>query len=245
MMKRYRVLALVCLAALLAACSTILGDQIVGSGKVITEERPVGRFTSIELSCSADVALAQGDQILVSIEGEDNIIPLIETKVSGFTLHIDVKPNTSYSHTKPLVVHITAPVITSVKTTGSGDVEMDQWVVDSLDLAITGSGNIHIGKLDAPAITAEVSGSGDISIAGGEGGKQNITTTGSGDFDARSLESLEVTAKATGSGDITVWVTRSLSATTSGSGDIRYFGSPQVNQKTTGSGNVEKLGDEP
>jgi hypothetical protein len=245
-MKLYRVLTLVCIAALLAACTIVIGrNQTVGSGKVITEKRAVGEFTSLELSCSADVSLVQGDQLAVSIEGEDNILPLIETKVSGYMLIIDVKPNTSFRITKPLTVHITAPVLTSIRVTGSGDVEMSKWMVDSLELIATGSGNIHLASLETPSLTARLSGSGDISIEGGGGGNQAITTSGSGDYDAASMESREVNATTSGSGDITVWVTRSLSASSSGSGDIRYYGSPKVTQKTTGSGSVEKLGDKP
>jgi hypothetical protein len=244
-MKTIRVLLLVCIAVLTIACSISIGNQTTGSGKVITEKRAVGEFTRLELSCSADVSLVQGDQLAVSIEGEDNILPLIETKVSGHTLNIDAKQPANFRTTKPLTVHITAPVITSIRVTGSGDVEMSKWMVDSLELIATGSGNIHLASLETPSLTARLSGSGDISIEGGGGGNQEITTSGSGDYNAASMESREVNATTSGSGDITVWVTHSLSASISGSGDIRYYGSPKVTKKTTGSGSVEKLGDKP
>ena len=244
-MKTVRVFLIVCTALLTVACSIIIGNQTTGSGKVITEKRAVGEFTSLELSCSADVSLVQGDQLVVSIEGEDNILPLIETKVSGYKLIIDAKPNTSFRTTKPLTVHITAPVLISIHVTGSGDVEMSKWMVDSLEIIATGSGNIHIDSLETGSLTARLSGSGDISIEGGGGGSQAITTSGSGDYNAASMESREVNATTSGSGNITLWATRSLSASSSGSGDIRYYGSPKVTQKTSGSGSVEKLGDKP
>jgi hypothetical protein len=245
-MKTIRIFLIVCTVALLTvACSIVIGNQTIGSGKVITEKRAVGEFTSLELSCSADVSLVQGDQLVVSIEGEDNILPLIETRVSGYKLIIDAKPNTSFRTTKRLIVHITAPVLTSIRVTGSGDVEMSKWMVDSLELIATGSGNIHIDSLETGSLTARLSGSGDISIEGGGGGSQVITTTGSGDYDAASMESREVTATTSGSGDIILWATRSMSASSSGSGNIRYYGSPKVTQKISGSGSVEKLGDKP
>jgi len=244
-MKLYRVLFMVCIAILLAACSIINGQQTVGSGKVITEERAVGEFTSLELSCSADVSLVQGDQLAVSIEGEDNILPLIKTTVLDYKLIIDVKSNNSFRTTKPLIVHITAPVLASIRVTGSGDVEMGEWMIDSLEIITTGSGNINLASLGMYSLTARLSGSGDISIKGGGGGSQVITTSGSGDYEAASMESREVNATTTGSGGITVWVTRTLSASTSGSGDIRYYGSPKVTKNTTGSGSVDKVGDHP
>jgi len=244
-MKLYRVFFMVCTALLLAACSNIFGGQTDGSGKIITEKRVVAEFSSLELRCSADVSLVQGDQVAVSVEGEDNIVPLIHTTVSDYTLTIDVKWNTSFRTTKPLIVHVTAPIINSVRVTGNGDVEMGEWTIDSLEITTTGSGGINIARLDMYSLTSRLTGSGNILIKGGVGGNQVITTSGSGDFEAGAMESREVKATSTGSGGITVWVTRNLSATTSGSGDIRYYGSPKVTKNSTGSGSVDKRGDHP
>jgi hypothetical protein len=245
LMKLYRVLSLVCIAALLAACTIFIGNSTVGSGKVITEKRTVGEFTSLDLSCSANVTLVQGESLAVSIEGEDNIIPLIETKVSTRKLSIDAKPNASFRNTKPLTVNIVVPSLVGVRVTGSGDVEMSKWMIDSLELITSGSGSIRIDSLDTPALTATLSGSGDIRIKGGGGGTQKIKISGSGDFNSASMESREVDATTSGSGNITVWVTKILSAHISGSGDIQYYGSPEVDKKDTGSGSVEKLGGKP
>ena len=212
---------------------------------MITEKRSVGNFTGIDLSCSADVTIEQGEPLAVSIEGEDNILPLIETKVSGDTLNIDAKPNSSFRTTKRLVVHITVPELSSIRSTGSGDVDMGEWVADNVELETTGSGDIHIDSLETSSLTARLSGSGDISIDQGRAGSQTVRTSGSGDYKGASLESREVKATTSGSGNITVWVTDDLSASTSGSGDIQYYGSPAVDKRDTGSGSVEKLGDKP
>jgi hypothetical protein len=244
-MKPLSIFLVACLAVVLAACSVIAGDQTVGSGNVITEKRVVADFTSLELTCSANVDIVQGEPLAVSIEGEDNIIPLIETKISDRKLSIGVKAFSSYSHTKPLTVHIVAPVLISIQVTGSGDVKAEKWMGDNLALTTTGSGNIIINKLDTPSLTAMVSGSGDIRLLGGVGAIQTITTSGSGNYEAAAMQSREVVATTSGSGGITVWVVKMLTATISGSGNIQYYGSPWVNQVDTGSGSVEKLGDKP
>jgi hypothetical protein len=245
LMKIIRVFLFVSVVILSMACSISIGNQTTGSGDVITEKRSVGDFTGIDLSCSADVVIVQGKPLAVSIEGEDNILPLIETRVSGETLNIDAKSNSSFRTTRPLIVHITVPELSSIRVTGSGDVDMGEWAVGIFELETTGSGNIHIDSLETRSLTARLSGSGDISIAQGSAGSQRIKVSGSGDYNGASLQSREAEASTTGSGDITVWATDSLSASISGSGDIQYYGSPEVDKSDTGSGSVEKLGDRP
>jgi hypothetical protein len=243
-MKRYVIFFIACLVVLLAACSVITGKETVGSGKVITATRTVAEFTSLELTCSANVDIVKGEPLAVSIEGEDNILPLIETRVSGDTLNIDAKPG-SFRTTKRLIVHITVPELSSIRSTGSGDVDMGEWVADNVELETTGSGDIHVDSLEASSLNARLSGSGDISIGQGKVRSQTVRTSGSGDYKGASLQSREAKATTSGSGNITLWVMDDLSATTSGSGDIQYYGSPAVDKRDTGSGSVEKLGDRP
>ncbi len=242
-MKQYSIFLILCLAILLSGCNPNASEMIVGSGKVITETRSVGNFTSLELSCFANVTLTQGP-LAVSIEGEDNLLPLIETRVSGSKLSIQTKSNTNIRATKPIVVHIAVPELSSIHLSGSGDVEMDGMTATNLNLEISGSGNIHIHSLQAEAVTATISGSGDISLDG-KTTQQTIQISGSGDYSSGSLYSRMASVTVSGSGDSTLWVFESLSATISGSGDVNYYGTPGLDQKVTGSGNVEKLGDQP
>lgn len=242
-MKLTRILLILCLAVLLAACSTNQGDLIVGSGRSIAETRKVSDFTSLELSCFADVTLVQGP-LAVSIEGEDNLLPLIETRVSAGKLSIQTKPNSNIRSTKPIVVHVAVPELGSIHASGSGDVDIDGLTSSSLDLGVAGSGNVHIHHLQADSVSAAISGSGDITLDG-KTGQLTVKNSGSGDFSGASLESLKTSVTDSGSGDATVWVTESLSVSLSGSGDLMYYGAPGLDQRVTGSGNVEKLGDHP
>jgi hypothetical protein len=244
-MKRFTIFLIFCSAVLLAACKVVVGKQIVGSGKVITETRQVEGFTQIEATCSADVTIELGGPLAVSIEGEDNILPLLETRVSSGIFTIATKPDSDFRTTKPLSVHIRVPVLTAIRETGSGDVTVSEWVSDNVELETNGSGNIQIGYLESRLLKARLTGSGDINIKAGKGVYQSINTSGSGDFNDPSIEATEVDATTSGSGNIIVWVNHTLSATSSGSGDIRYYGSPQVTKNSTGSGSVERLGDRP
>jgi hypothetical protein len=244
-MKAMRIFLVAGVVFLSLACSVSFGNHTTGSGKVITEKRVVSDFTSIDLSCSADLQLEQGSPLAVSIEGEDNIVPLIETPVSGGVLHIDAKPNTAILTTRKLIVYVTVPELESLRLTGSGDAEVGEWEAGSLKLETSGSGDILFDGLQADSITARTSGSGDITIRGGQADDQSIHTSGSGDYNAGSLQSGEAEVVTSGSGDVTVWAEDELTATTSGSGDISYYGSPRVSEHETGSGDVYRRGDRP
>ena len=243
-MKRIYIFLIVCTAALLVACSGNIEDLTVGSGKVITEQRKVSNFTSLELGCSADVILAQGGSLAVSIEGEDNILPKIETNVSGGKLSIEARSNSNFRATQKLIVHITVPALSAIRASGSGDVDINGLNAGGLNLDVSGSGNINIHYLKADKVTAVISGSGDITLDG-KVDSQTVTISGSGSYESGLLESRLAVATISGSGDVIAWVTYSLLASISGSGDVKYYGTAGLTQKTSGSGSVENLGDRP
>jgi hypothetical protein len=242
-MKKYSLILILCLGLLLSGCIPNTSEMIVGSGKVITETRSVGNFTGLDLRCFANVTLAQGP-LAVSIEGEENLLPLIETSVSGSKLSIQTKTNSNIHATKPILVYITVPELSSIRLSGSGKVDMDGLTTTNINLEISGSGNIHIGNLQAEAVTATISGSGDMRLDG-KTTQQTIQISGSGDFSSGQLYSRLASVTISGSGNATLWVFESLSANISGSGDVYFYGTPGLDQKVSGSGNVEKLGDQP
>jgi hypothetical protein len=190
------------------------------------------------------VIIDQGQPLAVSIEGEDNLVSYFLTEVSGERLTVKTRPNTSIQTTKPMIVHITVPELTSLRVTGSGDAEMDGWVGDGVNLETTGSGNITIASLVASEITARLSGSGDIRVDG----KAEILVvkgSGSGSFEGPNFQVNTLDATLSGSGDALAWVIQTLEGSLSGSGDLEYYGSPEVTERSSGSGKVNRLGDAP
>lgn len=82
-------------ALMLGACSfaTIGFESVVGSGNVASENRNVSSFTSIVLLGSAHVEVTFGQSESVSIEADDNILPLVETIAKNNQLVIGNKSN--------------------------------------------------------------------------------------------------------------------------------------------------------
>jgi len=216
-MRRAYWMVVPCLVLMSAACVDIVAfGGVQGSGVSKSEQRSLAPFNAIGLAGSADVRVTIAEKQSVAVEGDDNILPLIETSVASGKLEISTK--TPYSSRIGVTVTITVPALDSVGVAGSGDV------------SVTG--------LDAESFVASVAGSGVVR-ATGKARRVEAKVAGSGDIDFSELKAAEASAAVTGSGDIRIHATDSLSASVTGSGDISYSGTPKnVSRNVLGSGDV-------
>ncbi len=206
------------LAAL--ACSTLTAgpNSVVGSGKVTSETRNVAPFSAVELAGSGDVNILLGDGQSMNVQADDNIMPLIETKVVNGTLVVSTKPFTNIRATNSIVVTV---------------------VMKSLQhLKLSGSGNINVGQMSGPELAVDLLGSGNIRVEG-KAERVNISLPGSGNVFCDGLTARDAIVRLNGSGNVTVYADKSIDASLLGSGSIRYSGEPaQVSKSITGSGTI-------
>ena len=204
------------------ALPAVLPTKIVGSGNVVTETRSVSGFHSVELASSGEVIITQGDAEGVVVEAEDNLLPIIETRVTeGGTLRLGLKTHEELHYTKRLLVK----ALTS----------------DKFKVTLAGSGNVNVGDLKADTVTVEIAGSGDVKLAG-KATKQTVKVVGSGDYQAGALQTGAATVSVTGSGDCELAASDTLDISINGSGDVSYHGNPTVTKHVSGSGDIEALG---
>jgi hypothetical protein len=220
-MKKIYLVSLLVLSLLLSACSVTFGgaDVVRGSGKMVSESRPVSGFTSLELAGSADVEVSFGETESVVVEAEDNILPLVETEVRGSTLVVRLKPLTSISTTRGIHVTVTMKELESASLPGSGQIVIENLQAEQVGFGLYGSGKI---------------------IADGAVDELVATLSGSGNIECGDLQADSVSVKISGSGNAEVYASESLDASISGSGNIKYNGDPEeVNKSVSGSGEVQ------
>lgn len=234
--------ALVLAAAAASASGARDGGRVgplvaIGSGRSATETRTVGSFRGVSLEGSGRVLLAIGPTLSVSVSGDDNLLPLVMTEVSGGTLRLGFAPGSAVRTVAPLVYRVTVPAVEELAVRGSGDIEVQGTIrVDGLALSISGSGSIRAAA-EAKEISARIDGSGNIDLEG-RTASQQVRINGSGDYRARGLESAAARVEVHGSGNAGVFVRRELSVEISGSGDVTYRGGAAVTVRSTGSGAV-------
>jgi uncharacterized protein YabE (DUF348 family) len=188
-----------------------------GNGVMGRDKRAVDDFHSIKVLGSVNVNYRRAKDVQVAVTGDQNLLPIITTKVSNGILTIDSTKN--YQTQLPLTVELSSPKLSDVSLDGSGDMSLQGLNDKALNLNISGSSNV---------------------TADGTVERLVIRIGGSGDVNAKSLESEQADVSITGSGDISVTAKDSLKASIVGSGDITYFGHPKkVDPSVLGSGDIE------
>lgn len=213
-------------------------EVLQGSGNIISEDRDVAGFSKISItSRNGTLFIEQGEEESLTIEAEDNIIPLIITEVSGNTLNIRFKLGVNQTDIKEVNYYLKLKDLNLIKKSGSVHISCLSLDADSLTIEKSGSGDIEMSNLTAINLEVSTSGSGSITLAGSVDNHE-IEINGSGEYNAGDLVSVNCVVDSTGSTDVTVNVTDSLDIKTSGSGDVKYIGLPTINADVSGSGEV-------
>ena len=230
-MKKLLILAAIVFSV--ASCA-----HIEGSGNIVTEKRQVSNFKGISAGGGFEVEIKTGPDISVEVEADDNLIKLIETRVSGNILRIETKDNFNI-HDGHYKVYITTPEITSIKSSGAANVKaLDVLKSDSrISLDASGAGNIK-ATVDAPEIETEASGAGNIEISG-KTREYTAKASGSGNIKSSKLLSENTDAAASGAGSVHVHSSVNLKANASGAGSVYYRGGGSVQKKVSGAGSVK------
>jgi hypothetical protein len=211
---RHSLLLIVPLLLSLTACEWLRGVE--GSGTRKEEKREGKNFNALRVSGAYDLTVTLGEDESLTLSGDDNLLPLIETSVEGGVLI--VKNRKSISPKLPLRLTISAKALRELKVSGS------------LRGSVTG--------LDTDVFGLVASGSCRLTLAG-RADALTMSVSGSGSLDAAGLRAKVATVKISGSGDADVEVSESLSVKISGSGKVRYGGEPKnVDRDISGSGSV-------
>lgn len=236
------------------------GDGVIGSGAVATEERDVGGFDRVRLSGEGELRITQGDTEALTIEAEDNILPLIESRVENGVLSISYRRAVRRVHpTRPIRYDLRVRALRGLHLSGSGNAACDDLRTDGLEVVISGSGGLRLGRLGVERLDATVSGSGGIRVADlrarsaavvisgsggvsarGEAGTQTVRISGSGSYDAHEVRSGTVEVTVSGSGGVSVHADEGLVIAITGSGGVTYGGDAPVVQRVSGSGRVSR-----
>jgi len=215
-----------------------------GSGRVATESRAVGDFDAIAAAGPIDISIRQGAQEGISVTADDNLLPLIETVVEagagGRTLAIRFRRGERISSHKTIKVTVDVIRLTSLATSGSGDVTVESLKTPSLKLSLSGSSDARLRSLETGAFEIRISGSGDV-FAAGTAKSVKLGIAGSGDADLAGLTADEVSVRIAGSGDASVTANKALDVSIAGSGDVTYGGAVgAVKASLAGSGSVNR-----
>ena len=225
----------------LGGCTDVLGERVIhGRGPVMIESRPVGHFTGVSNSTTAQVEIIHGFTDRVFVHAEDNLLPYIRTRVQNGMLRI-YTDNVTLRPRYPIVVEVDVVTLRRMESSGRGFMRAQLIDATRLEVNVRGEGDIDLPDLMADSLIIVNSGAGDVT-AEGQVERLRLDMSATGGVDTRDLVAIGADATISGSGSATIRVRDSLRARLSGSGWLRYFGSPQVDEEATGTGRVERQG---
>lgn len=224
----------------LAALSLASCDGTRSEGDIVTETRSAKNFHALDISVPGKVIVHSGPHYEVIVEGEETAMPLLETEVKNGSLHIYFSRNVH--DVDDLVINVTAPAFDEFEISGSAQVLVhDPIDGTSLDVRVSGSGDLELTDVDYDRVDVDVSGSGDVLLQGVAIQSVNYEVSGSGSIDALDCPAPRAVVRVSGSGTVRCHALDYLRATVSGSGDVLYLGNPSVDADMSGSGKVRKI----
>lgn len=212
------------------------------NGPVEQQTRSLSNFDAVNLQIDAEVNISQGAVFNISISAESKILDAIETSVSGSTLLIQSKYNTTIKNSSPVKINITMPKVGGLILSGSGKIHVDHTITNSaLSLLNEGSGNISLSGISVSQLAATLNGSGNINAGTGSTQGLSVNVKGSGSINLADIQAQTGNVNILGSGSARVFVTDNLTINITGSGNVYYKGSPVKSVTITGSGKVVPL----
>ena len=238
-------------------------NRTKGSGVIKEESRAVANFSRLVVALPVKVTLSQGATESLSISGDDNLLPLMITRVSGDELIIEGDKSRGFSTKKEIKIRLTVKSLNGIDIKGSGDVIGDRLKSDKLDIAIAGSGDVKFNSVNADQFRIAIKGSGDVKIDALESKTVSADIHGSGDIRLPAVQAVQVSISIKGSGDITAagnsdkvdievmgsgdvrsrnLIAREANVKIMASGDVDVYAKEKLTASVTGSGDIRYAG---
>ena len=136
-------------AAVAAGCGDVSWEPeatpVTGTGALTTDDRTAGEFTRVSVGAPMKVVVRAGPETKVTLEAQQDLLPLITTQVVDGQLVVNV-PRPGIVSNEPITLTIVAPAIASLALSG-GAIGYLESMGDALSLDAAGGSSITaIGK---------------------------------------------------------------------------------------------------
>lgn len=159
------------------------------------ETRDVAAFEGVSLAGAGEVHITVGPKVSVVVEAETEVLKDVRTEVRDGLLIIDYEGRGRRNG--PLTAHVTLPRLTAVLLGGSGRIQFSGVNGGETAVSLSGSGAITgTGKLDS--LQLAISGSGEAEFEDLVTKDANVSISGSGDTVIQTLNNLNVQISGSG-----------------------------------------------
>src|SRR5215469_3189161 len=101
-------------------------SSVVGSGNVVSEKREARDFDQITLTGVGAVIVTQTGEESLTIEAEDNILPLLTSEVRDHELVLGAESGSSISPRAKIRFIVTVDHLHGLRISGAGDIQLER-----------------------------------------------------------------------------------------------------------------------
>jgi hypothetical protein len=211
------------LAVVASACITVTQPArtvvVAGSGTTATEARSVSGFSAVLVNGPGDVVIRQDGTETLSIEAEDNLLPYLESRVSGRELALGPESGVVVHATRLIRYTLTMRQLSAIQMNGAGSIRAEGVNTELLHITLNGGARAELA---------------------GAATRQDLLIAGAADYRADRLSSNEAEVEINGAGTVLLHVADRLEVAINGTGTVEYIGSPRVTQSINGLGTVRR-----
>jgi hypothetical protein len=207
-------------AKLLTFAALCLGgcqlSGIKGNGHIVTENRPVQDFTSVEAEGAFDIEWVPGPASC-TIRTDENLLQHVETSWNGKKLMLEWHGQLRPTH--GMKVKLSSSALSGARLTGA--------------VRLTGT------RLSGKGFYLEGTGATRVTVDGAVD-ELMATMSGASRLDAESLQVKTAELSISGAGKAEVSASEVLKVAISGAGKVTYTGNPTVEKHISGAGSIRK-----
>lgn len=165
-MKTFRILATLLLTtALFSSCDWHTTRTVIGSGAVESEERAASDFTGVSVNGQCNVDITIGDSFYVVLHAQPQVLDVMITEVKSDILNIGFNPDYNVKTDAEISATIVLPSINFIGLSGAGDFKLSGEEQSSLDIQISGSGNVEAFDMTVDDCNIGISGTGNCEVS--------------------------------------------------------------------------------
>jgi hypothetical protein len=227
-------------SALAARCAALVAATLCAPAQAATETRSVAAFDEVVFAVAGEVSIEQGPREALTLEAEPAVLRKITTEVQGRRLLIGLAPGRIETQ-QPIRMKLSVRTLRAFELRTAGTVSIGPLRSDALALVLAGGGSIRLDHLEnALSLDVRITGAGDVTVGGGKARAQKVAITGMGAYRAPRLASERAEVAIDGNGEVELAASTTLAVRIGGVGHVRYRGDPAVTRSIQGVGSVEK-----
>ena len=200
----------------------------------------VGSFQDITVYGDMQVNIVSGKPASASATGDRRILDLLRLERDSDHLIIRIQQppydDSNIRVKEPLIISLSTQKIRNVSLSGNAKLLIGGIEREGISrIILDGGGSIDIGTIKTDQLDVAMTGTGRISIGKGSARESRLRIQGAGEYDAKNMQVRKFQLQQDGNADVAVRVEENATISNVGSGSITVYGNAECFIRKAGS----------